>query len=383
MQKPEQIEDDYFPRLYEDDGEDFRQQYKENYKQIDDDAAERRFRSEFRSIEEPKHEVFSAVKDAFHPDNGDGYRTGYEASFTNPLYEISPNPAKLLLTNTNWRNVHFCFVVCESSGEEYPAWANRVNEVYDIVKGHGDYLLEQVDEVGKDINHIQYVTCIPKEDLPDVDFRYVSRQAVPDNYCLWVVDNDYSPAPDEDNPPMVQLRMEAGTSNHSDLRDPLNDGVDYRKSINRDITIEIETPPLIALQEVLMALMTEQYGSKEEPREFDRDDFVETFIDLCEIGASGDEKREILRERASVLIEEAKSADILYSGDTERIKGPNDFRARYEGSGTKKLRKVIKKKFVRSRIPIQKSKVAYDMTKKEFEPENGLKTDFDNNDWEN
>lgn len=383
MKKPDLPDQTFVDELLESDQDRFWEIYEENLSQVSEDDAERLVRSTYRSVHEPAHDLFSAVKDAFHPSNSDGYRTEYEVSFTNPLYEIAQNPADLLLTNTDWRDVNLCFVVCEPSGEEYATWANNINEVHDLVTGHHDHLLDQVDEAGKNINHIQYVTCVPKEEVPDADFRFVRRQAASNNHALWIVDDDYSPGPNETPAPMVQLRAESGVMEHGQLKAPLNDGVDYSKSINRDVTIQLRTPVLIALQEVLMALMTENYGVKQEPREFDREDFVDTFIDLCEVGVSGNQKRDLLKERADELIKEAKSADIVHYGSSDRIKTASDFRVRYQGAGTKKLRRTIREKYIKSEIPDKRRQLAYEETVSEFEPKGGVSSDFDDNGWEN
>lgn len=382
MKKPDLPDQALVDELLESDQDRFWELYEKNLSQVSEHDAERLVRSTYRSVHEPAHDLFSAVKDAFHPSNSDGYRTEYEVSFTNPLYEIAPNPADLLLTNTDWRDVNLCFVICEPSGEEYAAWANKINEVHDLVTGHHGHLLDQVGEAGKNINHIQYVTCIPKEEVPDADFRFVRRQAASNNYALWIVDDDYSPGPDENPAPMVQLRAEGGVMEHGQLKAPLEDGVDYSRSINRDVTIQLRTPALIALQEVLMALMTENYGVKQEPREFDREDCVGTFIDLCEVGVSGNQKRDLLEERADELIEEAKSADIVHYGSSDRIKTASDFRVRYQGAGTKKLRRTIREKYIKSEIPDKRRQLAYDETVSEFEAKGGVSSDFDDNSWE-
>lgn len=382
MESLDTIDNGYIQKLSDKDEDRFRELYQNEYAKIDDKAAKRRVKSIFRSVHRPKHEVFQAVKDAFHPDNDDGYRTGYEVSFTNPLYEIRQNPADLLLTNTDWRNVNFCFVVCESSGEESATWANRISEVHDLVTGHEEHLLSQVGEEGKDIGHLQFITAVPKEEIPDVDFRFISRQVGPENYALWTVDDDYSPKDSEQNPPPVELRKEEGKISHGKLRDPLEDGVDYSKSINRDVTIALETPPVIALQDAFMALVTEQYGDYDEPREFNKDDFIETYIDLCEIGASGDKKRDLLKEKAENLISVAKEADLMYYGKSDRIKTGKDYRARYEGGGTKKLRKSVKEKFIKNRIPKRKAEMAYKRVKEDFNPKDGLRSELDDETWD-
>lgn len=373
-------DDDLLGRLLDSDEDDFRQQYREEYEDLSEDEAKRAIEEEFRSIHRPEHEVFKAVKNSFHPRNEEGYESEYEVSFTNPLYEIRENPADLLLTYTDWRNVNFCFVVCEAVGENYARWPAHINEVHDIVRGHKTDLLNQVGEDGKEINTIQYVTATRKQDVPDIDFRHIDQQA-PENYSLWVVDDDY-PREEPSDPP-VELRQEYGSIEHQKLRTVMEDGVDYENARNRDVVFSLKTHPIIALQETLMSLMTMQYGEpdEEEPREFNRSDFEDMYINLCEIGPSGEEKRAVLRQKADELIELAEDADILYSAEHRRIKTNRDFRVRYPTGGTADLKPAIKEKYVNHRAPYRRGQMAYDETRGSFDAKGGVSTDFSSSEW--
>lgn len=382
VRPPDKYDDDNFlGRLLDQDEHDFREQYREQYEELSDDEARRAIEEEFRSIHRPKYEVFKAVKNCFHPRNEEGYASEYEVSFTNPLYEVRENPADLLLTYTDWRNVNFCFVVCEAVGENYARWPAHVNEIHDLVRGHQSHLLKQVDEDNKEINAIQYVTATRKQDVPDIDFRHIDQQA-PENYSLWVVDDDY-PRDDPSDPP-VELRQEYGVIEHQKLRTVIEDGVDYENARNRDVMLSLKTHPIIALQETLMSLITTQYGdpAEEEPREFNRHDFEQMYVDLCEIGSSGEEKRAVLRQKADELIELAEDADILYAAEHRRIKTNRDFRVRYPASGTADLKQTIHEKYVNYRGPYRRGKRAYEETRTSFESKGGMETDFESAEWE-
>ncbi|WP_152421223.1 hypothetical protein [Natronolimnohabitans innermongolicus] len=165
MKGPETVDSsNSFADLLEDDKERFRDQYEEEYNDISHDSALELVRSEFTNEIKPAFKVFKAVKDAFHPDNEDGYRTEYEVRFTDPLCEVSQNPADILLAETNRREANLCFVVCEPSGENSDLWPTRINKVVDVVGGHEAELLEQIGHSDKEVNHVQYLTVTLKED---------------------------------------------------------------------------------------------------------------------------------------------------------------------------------------------------------------------------
>ena len=78
--------DNYLGRLTDNDKSRFKSQYRDNRDDIDDEDALDLLKSEYRSSILPKQNVFEAIKNAFHSDNPDGFRTEYELGFTNPLF---------------------------------------------------------------------------------------------------------------------------------------------------------------------------------------------------------------------------------------------------------------------------------------------------------
>ena len=374
--------DNYLGRLTDNDKSRFKSQYRDNRENIDDEDILDLLESEYRSNILPTQNVFEAIKNAFHSDNPDGFRTEYELSFTNPLFEIEENPADILLTESNHRSVNLCFVVCEPSGEDYVSWPNRIGEVNDIVVGHKGHILDQLGVDGKDINHIQYVTAVRKRDCRDIEFEYL-RKAGPTGqgtgYALWSVDDDFagedsktqSDGGSSSDPP-VQLTVEGGNIIHSKLQGPVEDGINYLQTKYKEVSIALSSPEIVGLQETLMNLITQQYGSSDHPREFDRSDFQEQYVDLCEVGPSGDKKQTLLKDKANDLLELAKDSDVLYHGDHNRINGSNDFRVRYQGSVTEGLKSTVKSKVLKSKIPHKKAEMAYENTRNTFTPKDSV-----------
>ncbi|UTF52785.1 hypothetical protein [Natronosalvus rutilus] len=375
MRGPETVDtSNTFTDLLESDKERFREQYKAEYNEISDGSALDLVESEFTNEIKPAFEVFKAVKDAFHPDNEDGYRTEYEVSFTDPLCEISPNPADLLLTETNRREANLCFVVCEPSGENSDLWPTRINEIVNIVGGHETELLEQIGHSDKEVNHVQYLTVTLKEEYPDVQFRHLQHGA-PDEYAICTVDDDYEPEDGEDAEKEYVLRYEDGTIEHGKLHSPLSDGIDYKEAKNRDVYLSLKAPPIISLQETLMSLLTEQHGEVDEPREFNRDDFLNRFRDLCLVGPVGEQKDTVFNSRADELLEIAKKSGILIYGDSDDIHENRDFRAMYkQGNTTAGLKHSVKSKIFDSRIQNKKAEMAFETVEDQFQPRGGYES---------
>lgn len=378
MISPEDVDSDsYLPRLSDRDESDFREKYEEKHGELSYDASETAVKALLRNKHEPQHEVFEAIADGFHPYNDEGMETGYEVALTNPLCEMRETPADVLLTAQDYREVHLCFVVCEAGGENYIEWARNINEVSDLYTGHEEELLEQIPIEGLDPGHVQFVTAAPKEDLPDIDFKYMKGSVSPDNYSLWVVDDDYEGNGDR----QVELRKEYGTVAHRQLRTVLDSGFDYGKGENTEINCTLNSHDFIALRETFMGLMLKQHAAdKEQPREFNRDDFVNELTRQTQVADPPEEKVNVIRSRASTLLVVADDAEMVYSGSNSNINTNRDFRLRYPTGMPTQVPEHIKPKYIEYRTPIKMAEDAYDQARAEFEPTDPLKTELDESD---
>ncbi|WP_206537605.1 hypothetical protein, partial [Natronolimnohabitans innermongolicus] len=216
-----------------------------------------------------------------------------------------------------------------------------------------------------------------KEEYPDVQFRHLQHGA-PNEYAICTVDDDYEPDDDEDSEKEYVLKYEDGTIEHGKLHGPLVDGIDYKDSKNRDVYLSLNAPPMISLQETLMSLLTEQHGEVDEPREFNRENFVGRFKDLCLVGSSGEEKETVFDKRADELLEIAKDAGILKYGDSDDIHENRDFRAMYkQGNTTAGLKQSVKSKIFNNRVPDKKSEMAFETVENQFEPQGGYGSEMD------
>lgn len=321
--------------------------------------------------------MFEALADGFHPYNDEGMETGYEVALTNPLCELRKTPADMLLTAQDYREVHLCFVVCEAGGENYIEWARNINEVSDLYTGHEEELLEQIPVEGLEPGHVQFVTATHKEDLPDVDFKYMKGSISPDEYSLWVVDDDYG----GDENRQVELRKEYGTIAHRQLRTVLQSGFDYGKGENTEINCTLTSHDFIALRETFMGLILDQHAAKRDQlREFNRADFVDELTSQTQVDDPPEAKRDVIRARANALLTVADDAEMVYSGSNSNIKSNRDFRLRYPMGMPTQVPDHIKPKYIAYRTPIKMAEDAYAQAREEFEPTDPLKTELDESD---
>lgn len=382
MIPPEKVDSDgYLSRLSDRDKSNFREKYREKHTELTYEDSETAVKALLRNKHEPQHEVFEAIADGFHPYNDEGMETGYEVALTNPLCEIRETPADMLLTAQDYREVHLCFVVCEAGGENYIEWAKNINEVNDLYTGHEEELLEQIPIEGLEPSHVQFVTATQKEDLPDIDFKYMKGSVSPDNYSLWIVDDDY----EGNGNRQVELRKEFGTIPHRQLRSVLEAGFDYGKGENTEIGCTLNSHEFIALREAFMGLMLSQHAaSREQPREFNRGDFVDELTSQTQVADPPREKVDVVRAQAGSLLLVADDAEMLYSGSNSNINTNRDFRLRYPAGMPTQVPDHIRPKYIEYRTPVKMAEDAYGQARTEFEPTDPLKTELNESDsWGN
>jgi hypothetical protein len=375
---PEDVDSDgYLDRLTEGDESRFREVYQEQHDELDIEASKAAVRATLRNKHEPHHEVLGAIADGFHPYNEEGMETGYEVALSNPLYEVEATAADLLLTAQDYQEVHLCFVACESAGEDYVRWGRHINEISDLYRGHEEKLLEQFPVEGLDMGHVQFVTATMKEDLPDVDLKYLKSTVSPDNYAIWVVDDDYEGNGDR----QVELRNEFGHLAHRQLRTVLEDGFDYGKGESTDLGCTLNSHEFVMLRETFLRLMLQQYSDKrEEPREFNQRDFEKTLVSHTQIGDPPEEKTQLMRSRAANLLEVADDAEMLYSGGHRNINTNRDYRLRFPSGMPTQVPEHIRPKYIEYRAPWKMAEDAYERAREEFEPIDQLETELDDTD---
>lgn len=378
MIQPEDVDSEgYLSRLSDYDESNFREEYEETFQDLSYDASKTAVEALLRNKHEPRYEVLKAVADAFHPYNEHGRKTEFEVALTNPLCEISKTPADLLLTAHDYREVHLCFVVCEAGGENYIEWARNVNQVYNLYKGHEEELLIQIPIEGLETGKVQFVTATHKEDLPDIDFKYMNSSVSADNYSLWVVDDDN----ESDEERQVELREEYGTITHGKLRERLEKGLDYGKGGDTEVGCTLNSHDFIVLRETFMGLMFRQHtDNRDEPREFDQRDFVNELTEQTQVDEPPDEKLDVIQARAKNLLRVADNAEMVFSGSNSRINTNRDYRLRYPSGLFTQVPEHIEPKYVEYRTPLKRGEDAFQQVKDGFEPRYQLKSEIDDSD---
>jgi len=378
MLGPEDVDSDgYLNRLTDGDESRFQEVYQGQHNELDLDAAKTAVRATLRNQYEPHHHILGAIADGFHPYNEEGMKTGYEVALSNPLYEVEATAADLLLTAQDYREVHLCFVVCEAGGEDYVRWARNINEISDLYRGHEEELLEQVPVEGLDTGHVQFVTATTKEDLPDADLTYLKNSVSPDNYAIWVVDDDYEGNGDR----QVELRNECGRLAHRQLRMVLEDGFDYGKGESTELGCTLNSHEFVMLRETFLQLMLQQYSDgREEPREFNQGDFEEALVSHTQVGDPPEEKTKLVRSKAENLLDVADDAEMVYSGGSQDINTNRDYRLRFPNGMPTQVPEHIRPKYVEHRAPRKMAEDAYERARKEFEPIDQLETELGDRD---
>jgi hypothetical protein len=370
MISPESVDTDNKKQsLSSEHWEEFVDQYEEEYKALSEDSVRSAVESEVRR-NEPRYKVFSAVKDAFSPTND--LTNGYGVATTSPLCDIEGTGADLLLASTDINYIDICVVFCKPSASSYSGWGRNINRMKRAIENHKGVIKSRLGNESKTLNAVQYATAVPAEEVGDIDTTSVTRaiSAEVDNYSIWSIDDDYIPS--DSTTPTGRLEVSEGRIEDRELESVLSSGVDYRSAMNISIKVSPSTPTKRILKETIQNIIQENKAhGEEEPKEFNESEFVDKFIDLCEVNEPCREKERFLSDRAKDAIDEAGTLGVITSANS-RINSGKDYRALCQGDGTSNIKESISEKIIKSKMPKKRAEIAYDIADRNF-------TNTDNN----
>ena len=162
----ERIED-YRSRLHPNGKEDFDQRFEEEVSDLDVDEIRDELRNEYQQSENPL-ELVVAVASGFHQTPlAEGYESGYEFAFTDPLEEqntgyIGSEGVKngdVLLVKEDDEDVYLCVVECKAGRNAGRDWVDELQGIEATLPEdqYRETLKSQIGAENSEIRNIQYV----------------------------------------------------------------------------------------------------------------------------------------------------------------------------------------------------------------------------------
>ncbi|MFD1512477.1 hypothetical protein [Halomarina rubra] len=354
--------------------------FAEKYRAIDEEFAINSYKTNWESTSEQQYRLFRDVVNAFSPNqSAHGSNSGFEATIANPLAEFGDSGADVLLAMSAPTGVHLCFVSCRVSGERYEEWRQEVARTEALIQpdDHREELKRQIECSDLRIRTVQHLTLTRAEDVFDIDMD-VMRTGTPNFYAIWELIESVVPPEvgDEGSDEEVErtIRHREGHIEHSDLADIGREGIDTMGAVNYDLKYCLNTHPIIPIGEVCLGIYLDNTG-KEEPKEFFEGAFEEEYREHVYFGEDRDGLDDIIDTKTGNLLDTALEYGIV-TDNPDDLK-EREYRIQWESDEAGDIKKMVKRKFFKSKAPQEMGELAFQRAVDEFDSDQLGFGDFD------
>lgn len=359
--EPEQFDNTgYLRGLSLDDEDDFRDQFKENFRAIDSDRIKRDLENKISTIERERIESTQSVVGGFHPRRlSHTDSSEFEFEFCSPLCEIGVDGGDLLMARADYNALHICIVTCEVGGENPQEWISRVNGLGEVLSDerNRERLKRQLGCESHSLDTIQYLTLAREIDLQEFDYANISHLVEVENHCVWERDRENQ-----------EFRHRGGALAHQDLTEAIGQGFDYGAVGAPTIQYLVGSHPVLALEEVSYTLISDHLSEDDEfPQEFDREEFQMRFESSLELGAQGEEYEAVVNEETDRILDFGINIDLI-EDEEEGIESSRDFDLKFSGEKPPMVKQAVMEKYLKAKTPLEQGERAFKKTKDEFEP---------------
>jgi hypothetical protein len=370
----ERIEE-YRSRLHPED--------KERFDERLDEAIEERSVSEIRDELEQQYqqaeshlELVAATASAFHQTPlAEGYESGYEFAFTEPLEEQNSDivgeehvtNGDVLLVKEDGRDIYICIVECKSGSNAGREWTKELRRIEDSIDQYRDTLKEQLGAEEKRIRHEQYVLVGRITQIHAMDYDQLQESVeVADNYAFW----GYARGE------RTLVHSDGEVQDH-DLKGVISDSIDASK-VENPIDFTFSDHPLTKLKVLIQNIITEkQRAGDEHPFEFNRNELREKFDNELQVGFSGDIRKELVDRRVDSLLDIGTKIEIFVD-DPDRVQSSRDYRILFRGKKATVAKDAADRKYLDEMAVEKRKERAFDEVSDEFSPN---QTRLDEEDW--
>jgi len=370
----ERIEE-YRSRLHPED--------KERFDERLDEAIEERSVSEIRDELEQEYqqseshlELVAATASAFHQTPlAEGYESGYEFAFTEPLEEQNSDivgeehvtNGDVLLVKEDGRDIYICIVECKSGSNAGREWTKELRRIEDAVDEYRDILKEQLGAEEKRIRHEQYVLVGRITQIHAMDYDQLQESMeVADNYAFW----GYARGE------RTLVHSDGEVQDH-DLKGVITDSIDASK-VENPIDFTFSDHPLTQLKVLIQNTITEkQRADDEHPFEFNRDELREKFDNELQVGFSGEVREELVDRRVDSLLDTGTKIEVFVD-DPDRVQSSRDYRILFRGRKATVAKDAADRKYLDEMAVEKRKERAFDEVSDEFSPNQAR---LDEEDW--
>lgn len=362
----------YYESLGPGDQDNFESLYEEKGKKVDEERARESYRRSFEDGPEAEYHLFRDIVNAFSSG-----KAGFEAILVNPLYEFGEARAEVLLAKPQSNSVHLCFVSCEVGGHDYMEWTEHINKTHNITNDEKalQSLKTHIKCSSLKIGTIQFITVVRDIDLPDADVNILKSGTNPEYYAIWelIRSAEYNELKGEMEEAKT-IKYYDGDMAVPDFRNICQQGIDPMAAENDDIKYSLQSHPVFPLGEVCLALYLDKLGADDNPKEFYRSQFQQSYLDSIHFGNNRGAMDPIAESKVDELIEFGLNIGV-FKNDSDTV-DEREFKIMWGSEDAGDIKPMVKRKYIGSKVPEEKGQIAFTLAKEDFEPEEHTFDDF-------
>lgn len=356
---------DFRHRLSYNDKEDFDQRLAEESSNLDLGGIRDNLESNFRTTENHLELVQAAASGFNQTELADGYSSGYEFAFTEPLEEQNSeyvgdygvSNGDVLLVKIEGQYLYLCIIECKAGATAGRDWVSELGDIEEVLKDEQylEIIKSQLGEEHREVRHIQYVLLGMTTQVIAMNYdSIVDDVDIPPNYAFW----GYSPGEQQ----MVHIHGEVADDS---LNQAISNSIDTGKAAN-PIDFTYNDHPLTQLRNILEDIIKSKLREDPHPFEFTQFEFSKRFSDSLQAGFQGNVREELIHRRVEYLIEVGLKSGILVD-TVDRLNSDRDFRIYFRGRTPKAALDSARNKYFDWRSEQRQKELAFEIVREEFE----------------
>lgn len=317
--------------------------------------------------EEEHLQLVRAVASGFHQTPlADGYESGYQFAFTEPLEEqnseiVGDTEVKngdVLLVREDGASLYLCIVECKAGKASDRDWVNELKDIQDVIDTdrYRQTLKSQIGAGNRSIRHVQYVLLGKISTVHGMNYDQIAKDMnIPPNYAFWGYDlGDRS---------MVHVH---GEVRDKSLRNVIKRPIDTGR-VENPLEFTFSDHPLKQLEVLIEEILIEkEREGNEHIFEFNRIEFHEKFNDKLQVGFSGDIRQQLVDKRVDHLLEVGKAIGIFVDSP-DKMNSNRDYRIYFQGRKPTVAKNALKEKYFDYKSKEKVKERAFEVVKEEFD----------------
>lgn len=355
-------EDGYLADLSPHNQERFKKEYRNNFRDIDQEVIETNLRQQYHERADPHNKLLRGTAGAFHPEMGSlsGDDMFYFSSVTplSAIGELSEPSVDVMLVKHEHNGVYLCAICCEARNG-ISDWVENIDSAYQKISNNLSDIKAQFGATTRGISDIQYITLLDADEAMGISVSDIARNCAPENFALWEMDTDD-----------WWISQKGGILCHPQLRDAMANRIDVL--IENPLNYAVGAHPIIPLETISYNILREKLVfNDDDPDEFTRETFEGHYREGLQVKCNEETKSEIVDKEVTRLLKDGLNMGFLTKDGLDN--GERDYGMVFSGPRKPdQAEKGVETQYFRNMPEYETAVQAFKKTEEEFDSDKTL-----------